>query len=136
MRFYRLGDTITVRVAEDRSMCAQQSQVVQTAWVEIDLCELGCRSPMSSEAVEKKFRRLLNISDCAAWPPIVGHWEGERLSSRTVGLPLCDFALMPMARRVKARNAISTAWCRISIRSLVASKASPAATHSGVLLAS
>lgn len=77
-RFYRLGDTMTVRVAEDRSMCVQPSQVVQTAWVDIDLCKLGCRSPISPEAVEKKFRRLLNIGDCAAWPPIVGHWEGER----------------------------------------------------------
>lgn len=34
--------------------------------------------PMSPEAVEKKFRRLLNLGDCAPWPPVVGHWEGER----------------------------------------------------------
>jgi len=33
---------------------------------------------MSPEAVEKKFRRLLNIGDCAPWPPIVGHWENGR----------------------------------------------------------
>jgi hypothetical protein len=52
--------------------------VVRTAWVDIDLCKLGFRLPMSPEAVEKKFRRLLNIGDCAPWPPVVGHWENGR----------------------------------------------------------
>ena len=69
---------MSVMVAEDRSMCVQPHQVVRTAWVDIDLCKLGCRLPMSPEAVEKKFRRLLNLGDCAPWPPVVGHWEGER----------------------------------------------------------
>ena len=69
---------MTVLVPEDRSMCVQPYQVVQTAWLDIDLCRLGFRLPMSPEAVEKKFRRLLNLGDCAPWPPIVGHWEGER----------------------------------------------------------
>jgi hypothetical protein len=69
---------MTVMVAEDRSMCIQPHQVVRTAWVDIDLCKLGFRLPMSPEAVEKKFRRLLNIGDCAPWPPVVGHWEGQR----------------------------------------------------------
>lgn len=59
-------------------MCIQPYQVVRTAWVDIDLCKLGFRLPMSPEAVEKKFRRLLNIGDCAPWPPVVGHWEGGR----------------------------------------------------------
>jgi len=69
---------MSVMVAEDRSMCVQPYQVVQTAWVDIDLCQLGCRVQMSPEAVEKKYRRLLNLGDCAPWPPIVGHWQGER----------------------------------------------------------
>jgi hypothetical protein len=69
---------MTVMVAEDRSMCVQPYQVERTAWVDIDLCKLGSRLPMSPEAVEKKFRRLLNIGDCAPWPPIVGHWEDGR----------------------------------------------------------
>lgn len=69
---------MTVMVAEDRSMCVQPHQVVRTAWIDIDLCKLGCRLPMSPEAVEKKFRRLLNLGDCAPWPPVVGHWDGER----------------------------------------------------------
>lgn len=68
---------MTVMVAEDRSMCVQPHQVVRTAWVDIDLCRLGCRVPMSPEAVEKKFHRLLNLGDCAPWPPVVGHWVGE-----------------------------------------------------------
>jgi hypothetical protein len=69
---------MSVTVAEDRSMCVQPHQLVRTAWIDIDLCRLGFRLPMSPEAVEKKFRRLLNLGDCAPWPPIVGHWEGER----------------------------------------------------------
>jgi hypothetical protein len=69
---------MSVVVAEDRSMCVQPHQLVRTAWVDIDLCRLGFRMPMSPEAVEKKFRRLLNIGECAPWPPVVGHWEGER----------------------------------------------------------
>ena len=56
---------MSVMVAEDRSMCVQPYQVVQTAWVDIDLCQLGCRVQMSPEAVEKKYRRLLNLGDCA-----------------------------------------------------------------------
>jgi hypothetical protein len=82
---------MTVMVAEDRSMCAQPNQVVRTAWVDIDLCRLNFRLPMSPEAVEKKYRRLLNLEECAPWPPIVeaicgtGSWcplrpSGERLS--------------------------------------------------------
>ena len=62
-----------VKVAQ----CAS-SQVMRTAWVDSDLCKFECRVPMSPEAVEKKFRRLLNLGDRAPWPPVVGHWEGER----------------------------------------------------------
>jgi hypothetical protein len=69
---------MTVLVAEDRSMCVQPDQVVRTAWVDIDLCKLVGRVRMSPEAVEKKFRRLLNLGEAAPWPPVVGHWQGER----------------------------------------------------------
>jgi hypothetical protein len=69
---------MTVAVPEDRSMCVQLYQVVRTAWVDIDLCRLSFRMPMSPEAVEKKFRRLLSLGDCAPWPPVVGHCEDGR----------------------------------------------------------
>jgi hypothetical protein len=69
---------MTVMVAEERSMCVQPGQIVRTAWVDIDLCKLGTRVPMSPEAVEKEFRRLLNLGDAAPWPPVVGRWQGER----------------------------------------------------------
>lgn len=59
-------------------MCVQPHQVVRTAWVDIDLCRLSFRLPMSPEAVEKKYRRLLNLGDGAPWPPVVGHWENGR----------------------------------------------------------
>jgi hypothetical protein len=59
---------MTVMVAEDRSMCIQPHQVVRTAWVDIDLCKLGFRLPMSPEAVEKKHsnlsRNLTVIGEC------------------------------------------------------------------------
>ncbi len=71
----QIGVPMSVMVAEDRSMCVQPHQVVRTAWIDIDVCRLGFRSVMSPEAVEKKFRRLLNIGEAAPWPPIVGHWE-------------------------------------------------------------
>ena len=74
----RSDETMTVIVAVDRSMCVQPYQVVRTGWIDIDLCKLGCRVPMNPEAVEKKFRRLLNLGECAPWPPIVGHWEDGR----------------------------------------------------------
>ena len=69
---------MTVMVPEDRSMCVQPHEIVRTAWVDIDLCRLSFRLPMSPEAVEKKYRRLLNLGQCAPWPPIVGHWEDGR----------------------------------------------------------
>jgi hypothetical protein len=45
---------MSVTVSEDRSMCVQPHQVVRTAWIDIDLCKLGFRQPMSPEAVKKK----------------------------------------------------------------------------------
>jgi hypothetical protein len=95
---------MTVMVTENRSMCVQPYQVVRTAWVDIDLCKLGSRLPMSPEAVEKKFRRLFNIGHCAPWPPIVGHWEVGRLLVDD-GRHDCLAALMmgPEAVRLLAR---------------------------------
>lgn len=69
---------MTVSVAEDRAMLVQPDQVVATAWINIDACRLGSRSVMSPEAVEKKFRRLLQQGEGSPWPPVVGHWEGSR----------------------------------------------------------
>ena len=62
---------MTVMVPEDRSMCVQPRQIVRTAWVDINLCRLSFRLPMSPEAVEKKYRRLLNLGAVRPWPPVV-----------------------------------------------------------------
>lgn len=62
----------------DRSMCVRPDQNVRTAWININVCELGNRSRMSPEAVEAKYRRLLCMGDDAPWPPIVGHWEQDK----------------------------------------------------------
>ena len=61
--------------ASDRTLIVPPGQTVMTAWIDIDVCVLGCRVLMAPEAVEKRFRVLLNLGECAEWPPIVGHWR-------------------------------------------------------------
>jgi hypothetical protein len=65
-------------VIEDRSMCVQPGEGVTADWIDIDCCRLGSRVQMSPEAVEKKFRKLLQQDQAGSWPPIVGHWNGAR----------------------------------------------------------
>jgi hypothetical protein len=95
--------TMTVTVAEGRSMCVQPNQVVRTAWVDIDLCRLSFRLPMSPEAVEKKYRRLLNLGECAPWPPIVGHWEVGRFV-------VCDGRHDYLASLMIGRDKLFVCW--------------------------
>jgi len=64
-------------VPEDRSMCVQPHQVVRTAWVDIDLCRLSFRLPMSPEAVERNIVAC-SISGSGPWSPVVGHWGDGR----------------------------------------------------------
>ena len=90
-------------VAEDRPMCVQPNQVVRTAWVDIDLCRLNFRLPMSPEAVEKKYRRLLNLGECAPWPPIVGHWEDGRFV-------VCDGRRDYVAALMIGRDKLFVCW--------------------------
>jgi hypothetical protein len=96
-------EAMSVVVAEDRSMCVQRHQLVRTAWVDIDLCRLGFRMPMSPEAVEKKYRRLLNIGDCAPWPPVVGHWENGRFV-------VCDGRHEYLATLMMGRDKLFVCW--------------------------
>lgn len=63
---------------DDRTMIVQPHQTVVTQWVDIDLCKLGSRARMTPEAVEKKWRGMLQIGDGQQWPPVVGHWDCER----------------------------------------------------------
>lgn len=69
---------MSVWTAEDRSLSVQPSQIVRTAWIDIDLCKLGSRVQMNPAAVEQQFRRLLCCGECAPWPPIVGCWDNDR----------------------------------------------------------
>lgn len=94
---------MTVMVAEDRSMCVPPNQVVRTAWVDIDLCRLSFRLPMSPEAVEKKYRRLFNLGECAPWPPIVGHWEDGRFV-------VCDGRHDYLAALMIGRDKLFVCW--------------------------
>jgi hypothetical protein len=94
---------MTVTVAEDRSMCVRPNQGVRTGWVDIDLCRLSFRAPMSPEAVEKKYRRLLNLGECAPWPPIVGHWEEGRFV-------VCDGRHDYLAALMIGRDKLFVCW--------------------------
>ena len=66
---------MSVKEFIDRSICVQPGQIVKTAWISIDDCVLGNRSMIVPEAVEKKWRMLLQQGKAAPWPPIVGHWK-------------------------------------------------------------
>jgi hypothetical protein len=94
---------MAVRVAEDRSLAVHPGQIVRTSWVDIDLCRLGNRAQMSPEAVEKKFRRLLNLGDCAPWPPVVGLWEGDRFT-------VCDGRHDYLASLMIGRDKLFVCW--------------------------
>lgn len=62
----------------DREMVVQPDQRVSTDWVHVDACRLGCRERMDCAAIERAFRRLLQLDRGQAWPPILGHWEDGR----------------------------------------------------------
>jgi hypothetical protein len=94
---------MSVAVYEERSMLVQRHQKVETAWIDIDLCRLGCRVPMSPEAVEKKYRRLLQQGDGAPWPPVVGHWDGPRFV-------VCDGRHEYVASLCLGRERLFVAW--------------------------
>ena len=76
---------MSVTVAEDRSMCVQPHQVVRTAWIDIDSCKLGFRLRMNPEAVEKKFRRLLNLERARPGRRSSGTGRANGSLSMTVG---------------------------------------------------
>jgi hypothetical protein len=65
-------------VIEDRSMVVQPEQLVETAWVDVDNCVLGCRERMDFAAIERAGRMLLQLGAAQSWPPIVGHWREQR----------------------------------------------------------
>lgn len=65
-------------------MCVRPDQVVRAEWVHVDQCVLGSRERMTPEAVEKKWRKLLQQGEAASWPPIVGHWDRDSQAVRFV----------------------------------------------------
>lgn len=58
---------------------------------------------MSPEAVEKKYRRLLNLGGCAPWPPVVGHWEEGRFV-------VCDGRHDYLAALMIGRDKLFVCW--------------------------
>jgi hypothetical protein len=93
-----------VIIHEDRTMCVQPHQTVKCEWVYVNLCVLGCRDRMSPEAVEKKWRRLLQQGDAACWPPIIGRWSTD---GRFV---VCDGRHEFIASLMHGREKVLVAW--------------------------
>ena len=58
-------------------MVVQPHQSVRVAWVPVEQCVLGSRVRMTPEAVEKKWRQMLQVGDAQMWPPCVGHWRDD-----------------------------------------------------------
>lgn len=67
-------------IVEDRHMLVEPGRVVTTAWISIDRCQLGCRERMDAAAIERAYRKLLQMGECQSWPPIIGFWVGDRFS--------------------------------------------------------
>jgi hypothetical protein len=67
-------------VIEDRALYVQPTQIVRTAWIDIDDCVFGCRERMDCAAIERAYRKYLQLGDCQCWPPIVGHWTSSRFT--------------------------------------------------------
>lgn len=94
---------MTISVMEDRSIRVGPEQVVKSDWVDIDLCILANRAQMSPEAVEKKYRRLLQQGESACWPPIVGYWDRARFY-------ICDGRHEYVASLLLGRSRVFVAW--------------------------
>lgn len=90
-------------IAEERSLAVQPNQYVKTAWIDVNVAKLGNRDRMSPEAVEKKYRKILQQGDAAAWPPIVGHWDGDRFV-------VCDGRHEYLASLMLGREKLFVAW--------------------------
>ena len=100
---------MSVRVAEDRSLCVQPKEVVKTAWINIDLCVLGNRTRMTPEAVEKKWRMLLQQGEGARWPCPNGYWRED---GRFV---VCDGRHEYLASLMHGREQLLVAWLERSV---------------------
>lgn len=90
-------------MTEDRSMMVQPDQIVKTGWIDIDVCRLGCRDRMDAAAIERAYRKYLQAGDCQVWPPVVGHWDGERFT-------VCDGRHEYLALLALGRTQIFVAW--------------------------
>jgi hypothetical protein len=91
---------------EDRSMQVQPHETVRVAWVSVDRCRLGSRMPLSPEAVEKKWRKLLVQDQAASWPPLVGHWPDGPDGSFQVDDGRHEF----VASLMRGREEVLVAW--------------------------
>jgi hypothetical protein len=87
----------------DRSLAVGPTQHVESAWVDIDLCSLGCRDRMCPEAVVDRYRLLLQQGERGVWPPPVGHWDAGRFR-------VCDGRHEYLASLMLGRTRLFVCW--------------------------
>lgn len=63
------------RLANDRALRVRSTEKVCTAWVSVDGIRMANRTRMSPEAVEKKYRELLQLGFDQSFPPPNGYWD-------------------------------------------------------------
>lgn len=90
-------------MVEDRALKIAPDSSVRTEWISIDRCVLGSRERMDFAAIERAGRRYLQAGDCQFWPPIVGHWTGERFT-------VCDGRHELLALMALGRERVFVAW--------------------------
>jgi hypothetical protein len=58
---------------------------------------------MDFAAIERAGRKALQLSPCASWPPVYGHWENDRFV-------ICDGRHEYLARLALGQEKIFVAW--------------------------
>ena len=66
-----------VLVPEDRAIVVPAGRVVRSGYAPIHCVRLACHDRMSVGDVDTAYRRQLCLGSSQAWPPPIGHWDGE-----------------------------------------------------------
>lgn len=68
---------LPVITAADRSIAVDPGQRVHTGYVDVFRVRLACRERMAVGDIDRAYQRQLQLGATQAWPPPVGHWDGE-----------------------------------------------------------
>lgn len=65
-------------ISEDRHFIIPQGCYVKTEYVHVKEIQMGIYNRMSMEAVEKAYRKHLQLGSSSSFPPPMGKWEGDK----------------------------------------------------------